>query len=362
MGLMTVLAHSLHVSVPVAGQLVTVYAIGVMVGAPVMTLVCGRMRIHTALLTLMAIFTAGNLFSALAVDYNALMIARIVTSLSHGAFFGLGTVAAAKIAAPGRQGSAIATVFSGLTIANILGVPAATWIGQQLGWRSAFFGSTGLGVLAMTALWLALPRSEKGRMPDLRTELRVLRRPEVLLLMGTTVTTAGAMFTLYTYVAPMLSHLAGASANLITVCLGLIGVGFAAGNLAGGRLADRFPVGAGKCILATLTALMLMLPLILNTPAGAAIGLSVWGAVTFAVMPSLQANLMKVGAEAPGLAASINIGAFNIGNAIGAFVGGSVLTVGLGYRTIPIAGAGLALIALAFASLAARRTYSRSID
>ena len=349
MGLLPVIAEGVNVSIPTAGLLVSAYAIGVMIGAPVMTLAFSRFGKRTALMLLMGIFTIGNLLSALSPDYWTLLAARLVTSLNHGAFFGLGSIVAASVVPKEKQASAVATMFMGLTIANIGGVPAATWIGQQIGWRMAFAGTAGLGLLAIAALWLALPRGEAGKMPDVRRELRVLTRPAVLLAMATTVMGAGAMFTLYTYVAPTLAELTGAHEGFVTLALVLIGVGFTIGNGLGGRLADWSLDGATKIFLAALALIMLALPFVLSSHVGAAIGLVIWGAAAFAIVPPVQMRVMQAASEAPGLASSINVGAFNLGNALGAAVGGGVISLGLGYQTVPIAGgllaaAGLALV------------------
>ncbi|WP_139287573.1 MFS transporter, partial [Pseudomonas aeruginosa] len=225
MGLLPVIADGVGVGIPSAGMLVTAYAVGVMLGAPLMTLLFSRFGKRAALIALMAIFTVGNLLSALAPDYGTLLASRLVTSLNHGAFFGLGAVVAASVVPRDKQASAVATMFMGLTIANIGGVPAATWIGQQVGWRMAFAGTAGLGLVAMAALWYALPKGERGSVPHVRRELAVIARPSVLLAMATTVLGAGAMFTLYTYVAPVLAELTGASERFVTLGLVLIGVG-----------------------------------------------------------------------------------------------------------------------------------------
>ncbi|EKZ95609.1 MULTISPECIES: MFS transporter [Cupriavidus] len=342
MGLLPVIAEGVNVSIPTAGMLITAYAIGVMVGAPVMTLLFSRFGKRTALMALMAIFTIGNLLSALAPGYGTLLASRLVTSLNHGAFFGLGSVVAASVVPKEKQASAVATMFMGLTIANIGGVPAATWIGQQVGWRLAFAGTAALGLVAIAALWLALPKGERGTRPNVRRELTVLTHPTVLLAMATTVLGAGAMFTLYTYVAPMLATLTGASDNFVALGLVLIGVGFTIGNHLGGKLADRSLDGATTTFLAALAVIMLVLPFALQSHVGAAIGLLVWGAAAFAVVPPLQMRVMEAAAEAPGLASSINVGAFNLGNAVGAALGGGVISLGLGYAVVPVAGGLLA--------------------
>jgi DHA1 family inner membrane transport protein len=356
MGLLPVIAKGVGVSIPTAGMLITAYAVGVMIGAPVMTLLLSSLRKRTALMSLMAIFTVGNLLSAIAPNYTTLLLSRLVTSLNHGAFFGLGAVVAANMVPKAKQASAVAAMFLGLTIANIGGVPAATWIGQQLGWRQAFAGTAGLGVIAIIALRLALPACERGTRPHLGRELKALLHPAVLLAMGTTVLGAGAMFTLYTYVAPVLTELTGASNAFIALSLSLIGIGFTLGNVIGGRMADWSLDGATKVLLAALAVIMFVLPLAFTLHVTAAIGLLIWGAATFAVVPPLQMRVMQAATDAPGLASSINVGAFNLGNALGAALGGSVITLGLGYAAIPIAGGLLASAGLLLAWLGRKRS------
>ncbi|MBB3398681.1 MULTISPECIES: MFS transporter [unclassified Rhizobium] len=361
MGLLPVIAEGVDVSIPSAGLLISAYAIGVMVGAPIMTLAFSRFGKRTALMLLMTIFTIGNLLSALAPDYTTLLLARLVTSLNHGAFFGLGSIVAASVVPKDKQASAVATMFMGLTIANIGGVPAATWIGQQIGWRVAFAGTASLGILAIVSLWLALPKGEPGEVPDVRRELGVLTHPTVLLAMATTVMGAGAMFTLYTYVAPVLTDLTGASGTFVTLGLVLIGVGFTIGNGLGGKLADWSLDGATTIFLAALAIIMVALPLVLASHVGAAIGLLVWGAAAFAIVPPVQMRVMEAASEAPGLASSINVGAFNLGNALGAAVGGGVISLGLGYAMVPVAGGVLAALGLALAWLGSRRKESHKL-
>ncbi|MBS0343676.1 MAG: MFS transporter [Proteobacteria bacterium] len=342
MGLLPVIADGVQVSIPTAGMLVTAYAVGVMLGAPVMTLLFSRFGKRAALMSLMVLFTVGNLLSALAPGYATLLASRLVTSLNHGAFFGIGAVVAASVVPKEKQASAIAAMFMGLTVANIGGVPAATWIGQQVGWRLAFAGTAALGLLTIAALWLALPKGEPGTPPDVRRELAVLTRPEVLLAMGTTVLGSGAMFALYTYVAPVLAEITHASPNFIAFALVLIGIGFTLGNSLGGKLADWSLEGSTKLILGSLAVVMALLPLALTSHAGAAVGLVVWGAAAFGIVPPVQMRVMQAAAQAPGLASSVNVGAFNLGNALGAALGGGVISQGMGYGAVPLVGAALA--------------------
>ncbi|MFO1138731.1 MAG: MFS transporter [Paracoccus sp. (in: a-proteobacteria)] len=359
MGLLPVIADGVDVSIPTAGLLISAYAIGVMVGAPLMTLAFSRFGKRTALILLMSIFTIGNLMSAMAPGYFTLLAARLVTSLNHGAFFGLGAVVAASVVPKEKQASAVAAMFMGLTIANIGGVPAATWVGQQIGWRMSFVGTSLIGVVAIAALWFALPKGERGVMPDVRRELRVLTRPAVLVAMTTTVMGAGAMFTLYTYVVPALETLTHASGSFVTIALALIGVGFTVGNWLGGRLADWSLDGATKIFLAALAATMFVLPLVFGSHAGAAIILLVWGAAAFAIVPPVQMRVMQAASEAPGLASAINIGAFNLGNAVGAAMGAGVISLGLGYAAVSIAGGLLAAAGLGLVMIGGREAAPR---
>ncbi|WKT73352.1 MFS transporter [Acinetobacter variabilis] len=346
MGFLPEIARDLEISIPRAGMLISAYALGVMLGAPLMTLWLSRYSKRKSLILLMAIFTIGNILATLAPNYLGLMGARIITSLNHGAFFGIGSVVAASVVPKDKQASAVAMMFMGLTIANIGGVPLATWIGQHIGWRMAFLGISLLGVLTMFSLWKALPEGQSSQKPDVRQELQVLTRLPVVLALLTTVMSAGAMFALYTYIAPSLQSFTQASPALITLMLVLIGVGFSIGNHLGGKFAD---LSLDKTLIGFLILLMLMMllfPMLASTAVGAGLALIIWGAAAFAVVPPLQMRVMSVAYDAPGLASSVNIGAFNLGNALGAIAGASVLNLGLSYSAVSFAGAGLSAVAL----------------
>ena len=346
MGLLPNIAHDLGVSIPSAGMLITGYALGVMLGAPIVTLWFGGFARRNALILLMAIFTIGNLIAAFAPNYMSLMGARLITSLNHGAFFGIGSVVAASVVPAHKQASAVATMFMGLTIANIGGVPLATWVGQTIGWRMSFLAIAVLGVVTMFSLWKALPMGAVGQKPDVKMELKVLTRLPVILALLTNVFGASAMFTLYTYIAPSLVAFNHASPMFITMMLVLIGVGFSIGNHLGGKLADRSIDKTLTGFFIALIVLMAVFPLLAQTQVGAAVGLVLWGAAAFAIVPSLQMRVMSVAHEASGLASSVNIGAFNLGNAVGAAAGGAVLSLGLSYASVSMIGAGLAAIGL----------------
>ena len=351
MGLLPVMAADLDVSIPTAGLLVSVYAIGVMVGAPVMTLATSRLQRHRLLVGLMAIYTIGNLLSALSTSYTALLLSRLVTSLNHGAFFGVGSVVAASLVPPARRAGAVATMFMGLTIANVGGVPLATWVGSAVGWRTAFGGMAAIGVAVMIALWFALPRDAAHQGGDMRAELRVLKRPAVLGALAVTVLGSGAMFTVFTYIAPILRDETHVSAAFVTAMLVLYGLGLTLGNWLGGRYADRSLDGTLVVVLVALTVLLVLFAVTMRWPLPAAVSIFAWGVATFALVPPVQMRVMAVASDAPNLASSINIGAFNLGNALGAAVGGGVIATGLGYPAVAIAGAllsaaGLGLVLL----------------
>lgn len=346
MGFLPEIARDLEISIPRAGMLISAYALGVMLGAPLMTLWLSRYSKRKSLILLMAIFTIGNILATLAPNYLGLMGARIITSLNHGAFFGIGSVVAASVVPKDKQASAVAMMFMGLTIANIGGVPLATWIGQHIGWRMAFLGISLLGLLTMLSLGKALPEGQSSQKPDVRQELQVLTRLPVVLALLTTVMSAGAMFALYTYIAPSLQSFTQASPALITLMLVLIGVGFSIGNHLGGKFAD---LSLDKTLIGFLILLMLMMllfPMLASTAVGAGLALIIWGAAAFAIVPPLQMRVMSVAYDAPGLASSVNIGAFNLGNALGAIAGASVLNLGLSYSAVSFAGAGLSAVAL----------------
>jgi len=354
MGMLLMIADGMQVSVPSAGLLVSAYAMGVMLGAPVMTLLLARWAPRKALTALMAIFTLGNVLSALAPDYASLMIARVITSLNHGAFFGIGTVVAASLVPREKQASAVATVFAGLTIANIAGVPAVTWVSEAVGWRVSFAAIGALGLLAMSTLLFALPKGGGGRQMDLRAEWRVLTRPAVLQGLLTTVLGSAAMFSLYTYINPALKAFTGASPAFITGVLALAGVGFTIGNSVGGKLADRSIEKTIIGFLALVALSMVSFAWLAQTHVGAAVGVFVWAIAALGLVPPVQMRVMRAAAEAPGLSSSVNIGAFNLGNAIGAAAGAAVLSSGGGYAAVMVVGAGFAVLSLVLVLLAMR--------
>jgi DHA1 family inner membrane transport protein len=355
MGLLPVIATDLGVSIPVAGLLISAYALGVMIGAPLMTLTTGRVPRRTLLIALAGIFTLGNLLAAVSSGYGMFLFARIVTSLNHGAFFGVGSIVAASLVPPERRAGAVAAMFMGLTIANVVGVPLATWGGEYLGWRMAFWGIVGLGILTMVALRLTLPALPAPKSGNALAELRALRRGEVLGALALTVVGSSAMFTVFTYIAPILRDVTHASLGFVTAMLVTYGVGMTLGNWLGGRFADRSVDRTLIVTLGGLTAILIafavLMPFIAPTP----IIIFLWGVASFALVPPLQVRVMSAAVDAPNLASSVNIGAFNLGNAIGAALGGAVIASGLGYPAVALAGAATSAIGLVAVLIAARR-------
>ncbi|MFS2112131.1 MFS transporter [Sphingomonas sp. Sphisp140] len=359
MGLLPVIAGDLGVSIPTAGLLVSAYAIGVLIGAPLMTLTTGRVPRRTLLIALAAIFTAGNLLAAVSDSYAMLLAARIVTSLNHGAFFGVGSVVAAGLVAPEKRAGAIATMFMGLTIATIGGVPLATWAGEVFGWRSVFAAIAAIGMVTMVALRLFVPALPAEKDADMMAELRVLGRGPVLFALALTMVGFSAMFTVFTYIAPILREAAHASTFWVTAALVIFGVGLTAGNWLGGRYADKSVEGALITMTAALAVLLVAFAFGMFSLPVAIILMPLWGAASFALVPPLQMRVMDAAHEAPNLASAMNIGAFNLGNAIGAALGGEVIREGLGYPAVSLAAAAMALVSLAMV-LAPRLVRRRS--
>ena len=347
MGLLPVIAGDLGVSIPAAGMLVSAYAVGVVAGAPLMTLTTGRMSRRTLLILLMAIFTIGNLISALSDSYATLLVARIITSFNHGAFFGIGSIVAASLVAPDRRAGAVAAMFMGLTIANVVGVPLATWAGDVMGWRAAFWGITALGAATMIALRATLPDIPAPTNVDIRRELQVLGRGPVLGALALTVIGSSAMFTVFTYVTPILKQETQASIGFVTAMLVTYGLGLTVGNWLGGKFADRSVDRTLMMSLLALAGILVLFALLMTNMIATAVLVFLWGVASFAIVPPLQVRVMSAAGDAPNLASSMNIGAFNLGNALGAALGGGVIAAGLGFPMVALAGAATSLAGLA---------------
>ncbi|MGO6845724.1 MFS transporter [Rhizobium leguminosarum bv. trifolii] len=351
MGLLPEVAADLSVSIPQAGWLVTGYALAVAIGAPVMAVLTAKLKRRTALIALMAFFIAGNLLCALASDYWVLMIARVVTALCHGAFFGIGSVVAAGLVAEDRKARAVALMFTGLTLANVLGVPLGTAIGQAYGWRATFGVVTVIGIVTISGLIAILPRDKQQENGSILREIAALRNGGLWLALSTTVFFAASMFALFTYIAPLLRDVTGVSPEGVTWTLFLIGLGLTIGNLVGGKLAD-WRLGAtlaGVFAAIAITSIAFSYTSRFFIPAE--ITLFLWAMVSFAAVPALQVGVVGFGKDAPNLVSTINIGAFNTGNALGAWVGGLVIDAGFDLTRVPLAAALMALIGLGATAL-----------
>ena len=355
MGLLLEVGAEFGVSIQAAGWLISGYALGVVVGAPLLTMATGRWPRKRVLLGLMVIFTLGNAACALAPSYGFLMAARVLTAFAHGTFFGVGSVVATGLVAPNKRASAIAFMFTGLTVANILGVPFGTWLGQAFGWRATFWAVAVVGVVALVVIGLFVPRSEtRPEAGDWRADLTAMARRPVLLGLLTTVLGYAGVFAVFTYIAPLLTQLVGFDEAAVSPILLVFGVGLVAGNLLGGRLADRYLV---PTVLGSLFALAVVLGLMtfaLHSRVLAIIFVGLLGASAFATVPPLQMwVLQKAQGAGQSLASSFNIAAFNLGNASGAWLGGVVIAHGPGLGAItwvaalmPLCAFGVAVVAI----------------
>jgi MFS transporter, DHA1 family, inner membrane transport protein len=356
MGLLLEVGRELDVTVSAAGLLISGYALGVTVGAPVLTAVIARWPRKHVLIGLMVIFVIGNAACALAPTYGALMAARILTALTHGTFFGVGAVVATSLVGADRSASAIAIMFTGLTVATVLGVPFGTWLGQHYGWRTTFWAVTLVGLAALVVLGMAVPRDQPApEASDWRANLRAIRRSPVLLGLLTTVLGYAGVFAVFTYIAPLLTEISGFDAKAVSPILMVFGGGLVAGNLLGGRLADR---NLPHAVVGTLTTLALVLAtttIALRSQFAAVLFAGLLGAAGFATVPPLQMwVLSKAEGAGQSLASSFNIGAFNLGNALGAWAGGIVIEHGPGLAIVPLTAAIFPLLAIATALVAIR--------
>lgn len=363
MGVLEQVAADLDVSIRQAGLLISGYALGVFVGAPLLTIASARWPRKKVLVALMVIFTLGNLACALAPNYSLLMVARVVTSLAHGTFFGVGSVVATGLVAPDKRASAIATMFTGLTVATLLGVPAGAWLGHEYGWRTTFWAITGVGVLATLVIALMVPRnSGDGEALGWRKSLASIGRPTVLLGLLMTALGIAGVFTVFTYIQPMLTGIAGFSQEAVSLILLVFGVGMIVGNLLGGRLADRGLAPALIITLAVLAAVLGLFPLALGYQWTTVVFVGLLGMAGFATVAPLQLWVLNRAEGAASLASSFNIGAFNLGNAIGAGLGGVVIERSGSFTAVPGAAALVALTGLAVAVWAIKREHGESLE
>ncbi|HEY4092923.1 MAG TPA: MFS transporter [Luteibacter sp.] len=346
MGLLPEVAADLHVGIPAAGMLVSGYALGVAVGAPLLAALTAKLERKRALLLLMGLFIIGNALCAVAANYEVLMMARVVAAFCHGSFFGIGAVVAAHLVPANQRARAIALMFAGLTLANVLGVPFGTFLGQWAGWRSTFWAVTVLGVVAAAAVARFVPALPNLKAPHMATEMRVLREPQVLIALGMTVLGFGGVFTVFTYIAPILQEVSHVSPHWTGAVLVLFGLGTTIGNMLGGRLADWRLMPSLMGILVVLALLMAAFAWTMHSTVASIITVFVWGIASFATVAPLQSRVVHVAGDAPNLASTLNIAAFNLGNAGGAWLGGAVIAAGFGMPVVSLAGAAVTVAGL----------------
>lgn len=354
MGLLPDVARDLGVSAPAAGLLVSGYALGVAAGAPLLAILTARWPRKLALVALMGLFIVGNVLCAVAPNYEFLMVARVVTAFCHAAFFGIGAVVAAQLVAPDKRAQAVALMFTGLTVANVLGVPLGTAFGHANGWRASFWAVTVIGVVAAAALWTWLPKRIEMQATDLWTEFKAIANTQVQLALLISTLASISLFTVFTYIAYILRDVTGFSAHQESGALLLFGAGITVGGLVGGRLADwkLMPVMAG--VFGGLACVLVVFSFAAAYALPALITLFTWGALTFMMVPGAQIRVMDKARKAPNLASTLNQGAFNLGNATGAGLGGWMISLERPLMELPWVGAAVALVGLGVVLLSAR--------
>lgn len=362
MGLLPEVAQSFGVTIPQAGYLVSGYAMGVVVGAPIVAIATARLPRKTALLALMAVFTVGNLGCAVAPSYALLMAARILTAFAHGAFFGIGAVVARDLVPREKRTQAVALMFTGLTLANVLGVPLGTALGQAAGWRSTFWAVVGIGLAAALAIQLCLPAGLPGAHGRLVSEFRALGRWPVLRPMLISTLSSVSFFTVFTYITPFLITVTGFTPTGVTGVLFAAGTGLTIGNLAGGHLADRGQMATIIGSFLGIVAVLLVLAATAHHPVVTIAVLILWSGLVFALVSPLQIWVVEAARDAPNLASTLNQGAFNLGNATGAWIGGTALTFGVGYGELPLIAAAVSLIGLGLTLTAVTRSGRRILS
>lgn len=356
MGLLLEVSRELNVTIAAAGLLISGYALGVTIGAPILTALTARWPRKQVLVGLMVIFVIGNAACALAPTYGWLMAARVLTALTHGTFFGVGAVVATELVPENRRASAISIMFTGLTVATVLGVPFGTWLGQHYGWRATFWAVTLVGLVALVVLAVLVPQERsESEASDWRADLHAIARRPVLLGLLTTVLGYAGVFAVFTYIAPLLTEISGFDDSAVSPILLVFGGGLVVGNLLGGRLADRNLIRAILGTLAVLAIILGLMTFALNNPVAAIAFTGLLGATGFATVAPLQMwVLSKAEGAGQSLASGFNIGAFNLGNAIGAWAGGMVIEQGPGLALVPISAALFPLLAIATALIAVR--------
>ncbi|SFD95021.1 MFS transporter, DHA1 family, arabinose polymer transporter [Actinopolyspora alba] len=354
MGLLPEVATDMNVSISAAGGYISLYALGVVIGAPLLTIAGMRVRRKTMLLSMLGLFIAGNLLSAIAPTHESLLAARFVAGLPHGTFFGIGAVVAASLVSRDKRGRAISMMFVGLTVANIVGVPVGTLLGQAIDWRWTFGLVALIGAVALAAVSALVPRQAKPTEVSVRGELSAFRRPQVWLAFAVVVFGFAATFSFYSYIKPLLVQVSGYTPLAATVLLALFGTGMTLGTVIGGRLADRSPMRTLYVFLTALAVVLTMFTFTAHNTVLVAVNVFLVGVTGFAAIPSIQARILDQAKEAPSLGSASIQSTFNIANSLGAYLGGLVIAAGFGLISPSWVGAVLALVGLGFAVLSGR--------
>jgi predicted MFS family arabinose efflux permease len=351
-GLVPTIAADLGVSLPSAGLLVSLYAVGVAIGAPILTALTGRWNRKIVLMSLMGLFVIGNLLAWQAPSYETLILARILTGLAHGVFFSIGSMIATSLVSKEKEASAIAIMFTGLTVALVTGVPLGTWIGQHFGWRATFLVVSVLGLIALIGSAILVPKNLKKSIPaTFKEQLQVIVKPQLLLVYLMTILGYGGTFTAFTYLAPILEQQTKFAPSAIGLIMLVYGVSVAIGNIWGGKLADkRGPISALSIIFSALSVILLLFTFTMQSKIAAVLTILVWGAFAFGNVPGLQIYVVKQAEKytpnAVDVASGLNIAAFNIGIALGSIIGGSVVE-NMSLQDTAWIGAVISLMALA---------------
>lgn len=359
MGLLPDVARDLGVSIPLAGQLITIYALGVVLGAPILAALTSNLPRKRVLLLMVGVFVAGNFVAAISPNYGVLAAARVLAAFAHGTLFGVGAVVAAGMVPQNKQASAIGLMFLGLTLANVLGVPLGTLVGQNFGWRATFGVITALGLIALIPVYWLVPEIATARTEGgMRREMSVLRQTDVLIAILTTVLGSASTFTLFTYIVPILQDESGFAPGDISLILFMVGVALTIGITLGGKFSDRGAMRAMITMLGALVVALLVLPLVLGSKVATLAVIFIWAMAAFGLVPGFQSRVVDKARHAPNLASTLNIAGFNLGNAGGAFLGGFVIDRGLGLTAVPVAGALVAAAGVALAVIGMLRDRS----
>jgi MFS transporter, DHA1 family, inner membrane transport protein len=351
MGLLQDVAEGLQISIPQSGQLISAYALGVVVGAPILAALGARVPHKYMVLGLMGLFTIGNLSSVVAADYTTMLLTRFLSGLPHGAYFGVAAVIAASLVAPAKRAQAVAAVMLGLSVANVVGVPLVTWLGQQYGWRLMFVAVGIMGVITLVLLQRFVPFTPTHAEASIRKELSALKRIQVWLALLIGIVGFGGFFAVYSYISPTMTDVTGVPESALPLIVGLYGLGMVAGNLIGGRLADRSVMGSIYIVMTAIIIVLVLFWAAAGIPWLAIPLVFLLGAAGSSLVPGLQTRLMDASPDAQTLAASLNHSALNMANALGAFLGGAVIAAGWGFKAPALVGAGLAFLGLAVAAI-----------